>query len=114
MSVKAGQEIVSCYQCAGITYCYEVKNPEIERVTARAEAALCTSLRKGSPNETVTVCGFDKGLSRKNAEKLVLNGYARWRSYKTIEPVTELPIGIYNRLTKKKQKEEEKDMLYIR
>lgn len=97
-------KIASCYQCAGIEFCFGTKRPELKREEGRAKAAACCSLHKGLTTETVTVIGYERGCSRANAEKLVLNGLARWCSYKTIETVSELPFGMKKRLMK-----EEKD-----
>ncbi len=100
MNDKSRYQIVSCFQCAGAYYCYGTKHPELAREEARLNASKCISYRKGSPNETVAVNGFKYGLSRKNAEKLVLSNQARWISHKTIEIVGELPVNLYRRLTK--------------
>ena len=105
------KELVSCFQCAGILHCYGDKNPDLDRKEARSNAANCKSLRRGFTTETVSVIGYKRGLSRKNAEKMVLYSFARWCSYKTIEPVKELPQGIHNRLTKEKKQEKEKVMV---
>lgn len=103
--------ISSCYQCAGIAYCYGTKNPGISREMGRSEAKHCTSLRKGSPKETVSVTGYKRGLSRANAEKLVTGGYAKWSIHRTIEPIIELPVGINNRLTKEDRKTQREVMV---
>ncbi len=104
MNRNSKEEIVSCFQCSGLYYCYGSKQPDLDRDQARSVAADCVSLRKGSPNETVAVRGFKCGLSRKNAENLVLMNLARWSVYKTIEPVDELPYRIYKRLTRERNK----------
>jgi hypothetical protein len=112
--VQMGREvdnISSCYQCAGITYCYGTKNPGISREMGRSEAKQCTSLCKGSPKETVSVSGYNRGLSRANAEKLVSGGYAKWSKHRTIEPIIELPVGIHNRLTKEQRKAQREVMV---
>ncbi len=101
------KELVSCYQCAGILHCYGDKNPDIDRREARSTAADCKSLHRGYTTETIYVNGYERGLSRKNAEKMVIYGFARWCSYKTIEPVRELPAGIKKRLIKEKKQEKE-------
>jgi len=101
VSGKKIDEIVSCFQCSGIAFCYGTKKPELEREEARINASKCTSLHKGRPVETVSVHGFDRGLSRKNAEQLVLDGYARWSCYKTIELIGKLPDSLYKRIKKK-------------
>jgi len=107
--------ISSCYQCAGITYCYGTKKPGISREMGRSEAKQCTSLCmcKGSPKETVSVSGYNRGLSRANAEKLVSGGYAKWSwsNHRTIEPIIELPVGIHNRLTKEERKTQREVMV---
>ncbi len=100
MAVKTKNKIASCYQCAGLSFCYGSKNPVLARHEARSAASKCLSLRKGCPNETITVLCYNKGLSRKNAEKLVVNGLARWHSFKTITPIHQLPLNIYKRLIK--------------
>lgn len=100
MGKKSG-EIVSCYQCVGIIYCYGCKNPALTKNEARTAAASCFSLQKGSHTETVMVLGFEKGMSRKNADKLVSRHMARWVCYRTIEATVELPPGIKKRLMKK-------------
>jgi|GEM_PF-1355909 len=102
------KDLVSCFQCAGIGFCYGTKSPDISRETVRSKARDCTSLRKGSPVETITVFGYKRGLSRDNAEKLVLNNYARWIGYKTIEQISEFPVSLQKRLTKEKEKGREK------
>ncbi len=103
--------IASCYQCAGISYCYGTKSPGISREMGRSEAANCISLRKGSPNETVSVSGYNRGLSRANAEKLVTKGCAQWSKERTIEPVADLPYGIRNRLIKEQRKRQREVMV---
>ncbi len=111
MGAVKEKELASCYQCAGILHCYGDKNPDLDRKKARSNAANCRSLRRGFTTETVSVIGYERGLSRKNAEKLILNSFARWCSYKTIEPLKELPLGINNRLKKDKKQEKEKVMV---
>ncbi len=102
MGGNSGADIVSCYQCAGIGFCYGTKDPELSREEARTKAGSCKSLRKGFTTESIIVIGYERCLSRDNAEKLVANSFARWCGYKTIEPISELPLGIHNRLTKTK------------
>lgn len=107
MGVDKEKEMASCYQCAGILHCYGNKSPDLDRKEARSIAADCRSLHRGFTTETVNVIGYTRGLSRKNAEKMVLKSFARWCGYKTIEPVKELPTGIHNRLAKEKRQEKE-------
>jgi hypothetical protein len=109
--VDRDNNIASCYQCAGINYCYGTKSPGISREMGRSEAANCTSMRKGPPNETVSVSGYNRGLSRANAEKLVSGGYAKWSKHRTIEPIIELPVGIHNRLIKEQRKRQREVMV---
>lgn len=111
MSASKVKGLSSCYQCAGILHCYGDKNPDLDRKEARFTAANCKSLHQGFTTEIVSVIGYKRGLSRKNAEKMVLYSFARWCSYKTIEPLKELPQGIHNRLTKEKKQEKEKVMV---
>ncbi|OPL09865.1 MAG: hypothetical protein AVO34_12900 [Firmicutes bacterium ML8_F2] len=111
MGKKRKDEIASCFQCAGQYFCYSTKSPVISRELARSEAKNCTSLHKGTPKETITVLGFDRGLSRGNAERLVANNYARWVGYKTIEPGTGLPAGIENRLSKGKKQHKKENLV---
>jgi hypothetical protein len=111
MGRNSSTDLVSCYQCAGIEFCYGAKNPELSRDEARSKAGSCISLHKGFTTESVIVTGYGRCLSRDNAEKLVANSLARWCGYKTIEPINELPLGIQNRLTKTKKVH--KEMLVI-
>ena len=107
MRAAQNKELASCYQCAGVNHCYGQKNPSLDRKKARFTAQNCRSLHRGFTTEIISVIGYKRGLSRANAEKLVSNNYARWCGYKTIEPLSDLPVGIHNRLTKvKKQKKE--------
>lgn len=98
--------VKSCYQCAGITFCYGTKNPDLNREYGRSKASKCISLHKGLPNETVAVLGYNRGLSRANAEKLVSKNIARWVGYNKIEAFADLPQGIHNRLIKENQKKQ--------
>jgi len=93
--VDRDNNIASCYQCAGINYCYGTKSPGISREMGRSEAANCTSMRKGPPN----------------AEKLVSGGYAKWSKHRTIEPIIDLPVGIHNRLIKEQRKRQREVMV---
>ncbi len=108
MGKKSIGEIASCYQCAGVGFCYGTKSPDISREIGRSKAKSCTSLRKGSPVETITVFGYKRGLSRGNAERLVENNYARWIGYKTIEKTSEFPVSIQKRLINEKENRNEK------
>ena len=98
MVSSENKEIVSCFQCQGIYFCYGTKDSAINREQAREIALKCSSYHKGFPVETVRVYGYERGLSRKNAEKLVMNGIARWIGYKVIELIDQPPRNIYKRL----------------
>lgn len=96
------QELTSCYQCAGIAHCYGSKNPPLDRLEARVKANLCNSLHKGFPINTVKISGYDKGMSRKNAESLVQQGLAVWVDKNLIIQIGPFPENIANRLNRKK------------
>jgi len=61
--------------------------------------------------ETVSVYGFERGLSRKNAEQLVLDGCARWCSYKTIELIGDPSPGVHKRIKKKPEQDSIKSFM---
>lgn len=103
MSQATNGKLVSCYQCAGVLYCFGTWQPELQRHNARSRAASCSSPHKGFTTEIVTVVGYPRGYSRANAEKLVLHGLARWCGHKTIAAVGELPAGVQRRLTRGKK-----------
>ncbi len=90
--------MVSCFQCQGIYFCYGSKDPTLNRNQAREAAAKCNSYHKGFPVETVYVYGYKRGMSRKNAEKLILNGIARWIDHRIIELIETPPRNIRSRL----------------
>ncbi|MGI5839444.1 MAG: hypothetical protein ACOX8W_07255 [bacterium] len=78
-------EISSCFECAAVMHCFNKKQPDITREEGRTRAAQCKSFRKGRVVETVRVVGRDRGMSRRNAESLVLAAKAVWVADKTIE-----------------------------
>lgn len=77
-------EISSCFECAAVMHCYNKKQPDVSREEGRSRAAQCNSLRKGKVVETIKVVGREKGMSRRNAEKLVDEMKAVWVADKTI------------------------------
>ncbi len=91
MTRKQRVTISSCFECIAIKFCYDSAHPDMSRKEARHKAFFCTSLRKGLSTEKIHVVGYEKGLSRKNAEKMVNNGTARWAKHKTIEFIDEPP-----------------------
>ncbi len=72
------QDVVSCYQCAGIAACYGSKQPALDREEARAKAKACSLWHKGRTTETVKVVGRDRGMSRGKAQRKVEEGEAVW------------------------------------
>ncbi len=76
--------VASCFECAAIMTCYREKQPNLTREEGRQRAAGCTSLRKGRLVETVRILGQSRGLSRRNAESLVMEMKAVWVAEKTI------------------------------
>ncbi len=71
------QILVSCFQCASLHHCYEGTDG-LERTKARKTAQQCLSWHKGLNNEVIQVFGRRRGMSRKNAQKLCLDGHARY------------------------------------
>lgn len=71
-------EPVSCYDCAGLAYCQTTAQPGLTREKAREICTHCQSLHRGRTVDIVHVRGRAKGMSRKNAETLVLRGVAIW------------------------------------
>ena len=76
--------ISSCFECAAVMYCYKKKQPDITREEGRARAAQCNSFHKGRVVETIKVVGRERGMSRRNAENLVIAMKAVWVADKTI------------------------------
>jgi hypothetical protein len=88
---KQKDAISSCFECIAIKSCYDSTQPDMNRVEARHKAFSCTSLRKGLSTEKIHIVGYEKGLSRKNAEIFVNKGIAKWVKHKTIEFTNEPP-----------------------
>ncbi len=85
MSRKNKDYVSSCFECIAASHCYGSANPHLSREDARSCAAKCTCLRKGLSTETIRICGYERGVSRKNAEKMVNSGKARWVEQGMIE-----------------------------
>ncbi len=71
-------EPASCFDCAGLPHCQTTSRPGLTREQARHICAHCQSLHRGRNVEIVRVRGRTRGMSRKNAEALVLRGTAIW------------------------------------
>ncbi|HOL18489.1 MAG TPA: hypothetical protein PLY40_09435 [Bacillota bacterium] len=84
MKRKDKNSIVSCFQCIAVKTCYGCDRPELSKEEARHSTSVCTSLRKGLSSEKIEVIGAERGVSRKNAEKLVNSGKALWVAPRTI------------------------------
>ncbi len=72
------QKLVSCYQCAGFRSCFGSIHVTLPREAARARASACSRLEKGRTTEVVKVIGQLRGVSRKNAQRMVEMGKACW------------------------------------
>ncbi len=87
MTPKKKKGITSCFECIAAKSCFGDPNPKISRTEAREYASSCQLFRKGKSTDTVEVVGWEKGISRKKAEKLVEQGKAQWVQEKTVKMI---------------------------
>lgn len=57
----------------------------------RQAAANCNKLEKGRTTEVVRVVGRERGMSRKKAQRKILNGEAVWEGPGAVRFLAELP-----------------------
>ncbi len=99
-TINSTSTINSCYECIIFHVCDE-SFPNMSKTQARKQAAVCDSIRKGRATDRISVSGFERGLSRKNAEKLVTKGKARWLAPYLIKLSGDLPENLRKKLLPK-------------